>query len=247
LKKVFIVLVSFLVASFLLAGCNKNTQVQNEKKTIEDYVTIKEEFNQEIVDVTGEKNHYIYKVPVLKMDKPGAKKVNEKFLSVEKDIERRLLSNQLMPRYLTVEAYLNDGIVSLMMDIGKTAPGGITVANYDIEKDRELSTKELLDRYQFDPQKLLDAINEREEIDNNKPDGQKELFTIDRFVDPIIDIMYPNDYIEKSNEMWNKPREEKEKFVVENIDKLKVYLNENGKFVFICYNALPSDVEFVVN
>jgi hypothetical protein len=112
-----------------------------------------------MVDVTGEKNHYIYKVPVLKMDKPGAKKVNEKFLNLEKKIEQGLFYGQLVTTSLEPKVFLNEEIISLVMDIGITGPGGITVVNYDIEKDKELSTKELLDRYQFDPQKLIDVLN----------------------------------------------------------------------------------------
>jgi hypothetical protein len=46
--------------------------------------------------------------------------------------------------------------------------------------------------------------------------------------------------------MRKKSKEEKERFIVENIDKIKVYLNQDGKFVFIHYDVLPKDVELVI-
>lgn len=253
MKRVLIMLVTFLVALSVLAGCKDSTNGQNqnppvgnvEKKNVEDYVTIKDEFNKEMVSPSGPKVHYIYKVPVLKIDKPGAKKINEMFLNLEKDIEKRLLDGQLMPGIIEAKAFLNDGIISLVMDIKKPGPGGITVANYDIQKDKEISTKELLEKYTFDPQKLIAEINKQAEIDKNKPDEEKDFISMDHFVDTILSVMYPNGYLQQSEEMKKKTKEEKEKFVVENIDKFQVYLNKDGKFVFIYAGELP-DEEFVV-
>ena len=252
-KRLVMMLVTFLVALSVLVGCNQSNNGQNtnppvgteEKKTINDYVTIKDEFNKEMVSPSGPKVHYIYKVPVLNIDKPGAKKINEMFLKLEKDIETRLADGQLMPGIIESKAFLNGGTISLVMDIKKSGPGGITVANYDIQKDKEVSTKELLEKYKFDPQKLIAEINKQAELDKNRPDEDKEFIAMDNFVDTILNKMYPNGYLQKSEEMKNKTKEEKERFVVENIDKLQVFANKEGKLVFIYFGELP-DEEFVV-
>ena len=55
----------------------------------------------------------------------------------------------------------------------------------------------------------------------------------------------PNDYLKKLEEIQNKTKEEKERYVIENIDKLKVYINKDGKFVFI-HSGVLVDEELVV-
>ena len=54
-----------------------------------------------------------------------------------------------------------------------------------------------------------------------------------------------NEYLKKLEEIQNKTKEEKERYVIENTDKLKAYINKNGEFVFI-HSGLLADEELVV-
>ena len=90
------------------------------------------------------------------------------FLHLEKDMEERIGNGQNMTLSIKSKASLNDGIISVVMKIVKPGPGGIYVVNYDIENDKEISTKELLEKYKFDPQKLIAEINRQVKINGSK-------------------------------------------------------------------------------
>lgn len=259
MKKLLIMLIASLLAFSVLAGCEGSKKVENktktegtkvadEKKDINDLVTIKEAVNKEGVSPNGDKVKYIYEVPIINIDKPGAQKINDMFLNLEKDMEKRIGNGQNMTLFIPSKAFLNDGIISVVMEIKKGGPGGIHTANYDIENDKEISTKELLEKYKFDPQKLIAEINRQVKINENKPDEEKDFIGIDYFVYTVITNIYDyssNDGLKKLEEIQNKTKEEKERYVIENIDKIKVYINNDGKFVFI-HRAELEDEELVV-
>lgn len=243
MKKVLSMLVMSVLAFSVLVSCeesntgNNNSstvgnKVTDKKKDIKDLVTIIEAVNKEGVSPNGEKVKYLYEVPIINIDKPGAQKLNDMFLNLEKDMEKRIGNGQNVTLSIKSKAFLNDEIISLVMDIEKPGPGGIHVANYDITNDKEISTKELLEKYKFDPQKLTAEINKQVKLDY--------------FVDTVITNGYPaNDVSKKMEEMKNKTKEEKERFLIENIDKIKAYINTDGKFAFI-YLAELKDEELVV-
>lgn len=165
MKKFLKVFITSIAALLLLVSCEDSKKVDNtkmtgekeateEKQDINDLVTIKEMVNKEGISPNGEKVRYVYEVPIIRLDKPGAQKVNEMFLDRIKDLEERIDDGQLMPSSVSSEAYLNDGIISVVMDTNKTGPNGIYAINYDIENDQEITTKDLLEKYQFDPQRL---------------------------------------------------------------------------------------------
>lgn len=249
------------IALTLLVSCeddkkvNQTTEPEKEEevdiqKDINDYVTIKEEVNREDFTPNGDIARYIYEVPVINLDTKGAQKINERFLDIEKDMESQIGNGQNLTIYINSKAFLNDEIISIVMEIVKPGPGGIHTANYDIKNDKELSTKELIDKYHFNPQKLIAEINRQVEINEGKPEEEQVPFDINNFAYTIITYLYENEnsldeYTKKIEEMENKTNEEKERFVIENIDKLKAYLNEDGHFVFIYTGALP-DEELVV-
>ena len=161
-------------------------------------------------------------------------------------MERRIGDGQNLTLFVKSKAFVNDGMISVVMEIQKPGPGGVYVVNYDIENDKEITTKELLEKYKFDPQKLIAEINRQVKINESKPEEEPASISIDLFVDTIITNMYDhNDYLKKLEEIQNKTKEEKERYVIENIDKLKAYINKNGKFVFI-HSGVLVDEELVV-
>jgi hypothetical protein len=208
-------------------------QANEEKKGINDLVTIKEAVNKEGVSPNGDKVRYIYQLPIINIDKPGAKLINDMFLGLEKDMENRIGNGQNMTLSIPSKAFLNDGIISIVMEIRKGGPGGIHAVNYDIKNDKEISTKELIEKFKFDPQKLIDQIN------MSKPGAG-----IDFFINTIIDYDL-NDNLKNPEEILNKTKEEKEKCVLENINKIMAYINNDGKFLFI-HRAELEDEELTV-
>ncbi|WP_338448632.1 hypothetical protein R4Z09_20755 [Niallia oryzisoli] len=260
MKKFLKVFITSIAALSLLVSCEESKKVDNktmteekeateEKRDINDLVTIKEIVNKEGISPNGEKVRYVYEAPIIHIDKPGAKRVNETFLNLIKDLEERMDDGQLIPLSVSSKAYLNDGIISVVMDTNKTGPEGIYAVNYEIDNDQEISTKDLLENYQFDPQRLIAEINRQVEINGSKPETEQDFFGIDYFADTIItnssDFPSQDEYLKKLDEIQKKTMEEKERFVVENIDKIKAYLNQDGKFVFI-HRAALSDEELIV-
>ena len=239
-------LLTAILALLVLVSCEESkkveytpqteeTKVADEKKDINDFVTIKEVVNKEAVSPNGEKVKYIYEVPIIKIDKPGAQKINNMFLSLEKEQEKRIGDGQSMTLLIESKAFLNDGIISLIMKIRTPGPGGIYVINYDMENDKEISTKELLQKYNFDPQNLIIEINQQEKI------------SIGDFLFTVITNIYDHSSTgEKLQEIQNKTKEEKEKYVVENIAEIRAYINNDGKFVFI-HRAELEDEELVID
>ena len=258
MKKLLMMWMASAIVLFVLVSCEESKDVKNttkteeaevgdQKKDIKDLVTIKEEVNKEDFSPNGDKVKYMYEVPIINIDKPGAQKVNDLFLKLEKDMERRIGDGQNMALLVKSKAFVNEGIISVVMEIKKPGPGGIYVVNYDIENDKEVTTKELLEKYKFDPRKLIEEINRQVKINESKPEEEPASISIDLFVDTVITNMYdPNDdSFKKLEEIQNKTKEEKERYVIENIDKLKAYINNNGKFVFI-HSGVLVDEELVV-
>ena len=259
MKRKIMIFLLFVLAFSLLVSCEEGKKVEHttgtkdtrvvtepkavdEMKDIYDLVSIKEAVNQEGIAPNGEKVRYIYEVPIILIDKPGAQKINETFLSLEKDMEERIGDGQNLTIFIESKAYLNDGIISVVMDIKKPGPGGIYVVNYDIEKDQEVSTKELLEKYHFDPQKLIEGINRQVKINESKPEEERSFMSIDFFIDTINTN---GDESPRNNLIELKTLEEKESYVIENIDKLDAYINHDGKIVFI-HMAELEDKELVV-
>lgn len=256
MRKLLIMLMVSVLALSVLVGCEGSKNVENnkpegdktavEEKDINDFVTIKEVVNKEDVSPNGDKVKYIYEVPIINIDKPEAKKINDTFLDLEKDQERRIGDGQSLTLLIKSKAFLNDGIISGVMEIKKPGPCGIYAANYDMKNDKEISTKELLKKYKFDSKKLIEEINKQVKKNESKPDGEKDFYGIDHFADTVITNTYPpNDQLKKLEEMKDKTKEEKEKYVIENIDKINVYINNDGKLVFI-HRGVLEDREFVI-
>ena len=224
-------------------------EVTDKELSINDFVMIKEEANKEALTPNGDMARYIYEIPIINIEKPTAQIINNRFLNLEKDMEKRIGDGQNLTLLIKSKAFLNDGIISIVMEIQKPGPEGIHVANYDIEKDIELSTKKLLERYDFDPQKLLTQIKRKTNTNIDKPEEEQDFFSIDYFIETIITNTYDNspsnEHIKQIEEMQNKTIEEKEKFVIENIHKINAYINGDGKIVFIHRGAL-ADQELVV-
>lgn len=260
MKKLLTILIMAVLALSVLVSCKKSQNVENEikseeaiiiddKKDINDYVTIKEAVNKEVSLENDENVKYIYEVPIINIDRPGAQKINNMFLDLEKAEEERIGKYQ-SSLLIKSKAYLYDNIISVVMEIKKTGPFGIYVINYDIENDKEISTKELFEKYKFEPEKLIKKINQQVEINESKPEEEQEFISIDYFVDTVITAnsnnYFSDDDFKKMEEMQNKTQEEKEKFVVENISELKVYINNDGDFVFVHRGTL-ADEELIVD
>jgi sulfur carrier protein ThiS len=147
------------------------------------------------------------------------------------------------------KAFLNDGIISIVMTIIKPGPGSIHAVNYDIENDKEVSTKELLDKYEFDSQKLIAEINKQVKINENIPIEERDFISIDDFVYTILDSASldssSNNVLIDFESVRNKPQDEKENYVLDNINKIQAYLNNDGNFVFV-HLAELMDEELVV-
>ena len=201
MKKLLMMWMASVIVLFVLVSCEESKEVTNttktegaeagdQKKDIKDLVTIKEEVNKEDFSPNGDKVKYIYEVPIINIDKPGAQKVNDLFLKLEKDMERRIGDGQNLTLSVKSKAFLNDGLISVVMEIQKPGPGGIYVVNYDIENDKEITTKELLEKYKFDPQKLIAEINRQVKINESKPEEEPASISIDLFVDTVITNMY---------------------------------------------------------
>lgn len=253
-------LITSILAISILVGCDERENAESttnmkgakgaaEKKHIDDFVTIKDAVNKEGVSPNGEKVKYIYEVPTINIDKPGAQKINDMFLNLVKGMEDRIGDGQNMTLLIKSKVFLNAGIISVVMEMDKPGPSGIYVVNYNIEDDKEISTKELIEKYEFDPQKLIIEINRQVKINENKPMEEKNSISIDYFVNTIIANIYKspsNDDLKNMEEIQNKTKEEKEKYVIKNIDKIKAYINNDGKFVFIHISEL-NDEEFAVD
>jgi len=216
---------------------------------IAELVTIEEVVNREDFTPNGDKARYIYELPIINIDKPGAQKINAIFLALEKGQEARIGNGQNMTIKINSKAFLNDGIISVVMTIVKPGPGGIYAVNYDIENDREVSTKELLDKYEFNPQKLIAEINKQVKINENISIEERDFISIDDFVYTILDSASldssSNNVLIDLEEIRNKTQAEKEQYVIENIDKIQAYLNNDGSFVFV-HRAELQDEELVV-
>lgn len=258
MKKLLIMLITSVLVLSVLVSCEENKKVENKieteeveiadgKKDINDLVTIKEVVNKEDIAPNGEKVKYIYEVPIINIDRPRAQKINDMFLSLEKDQEERIGNGQSLTLLIKSKAFLNDGIISVVMEIKKPGPGGIFAVNYDIENDKEISTKELVDKYKFDPKKLIEEINRQVKINESESKDEQNFINIDYFVDTAIttNIYASNEELKKLEELRNKTKEEKERYIIENIDKIKAYINNDGKFVFI-HRAALEDKELVV-
>lgn len=233
-------------------------QTKNESKSIDDLVTIKEVVNKEY-ELDDQTLKYTYNLPIINIDKPGANKINEMFLNLEQAEEKRMGKYQ-SSLFINSKAFLNDGIISLVMEITKTCPGGIHIVNYDISNDKEMTTQEVIDKFNFNPQDLITTINKAVENDQSKAKGERLLISMDSFVNSILANKYDinnitdaDDYAKRYKKyeeelklIEKKTTEEKEQFVIENIDKLKAYVNKDGEFVFVHHNALPSDEEMVI-
>lgn len=123
-----------------------------------------------------------------------------------------------------------------------------------------MTTQEVIDKFNFNPQDLITTINTAVENDQSKAKGERLLISMDSFVNSILANKYDinnitdaDDYAKRYKKyeeelklIEQKSTEEKEQFVIENIDKLKAYVNNDGKFVFVHHNALPSDEEMVI-
>lgn len=205
---------------------------------IKELVTIKEAVNREALTPNGDKGWYIYQVPVLNIDKPGAQQINSRFLALVKDMETRIGNGQNMTFNISAKAFLNNGVISLVMDIKKPGPGGIQTANYELATDKEISTADLLQRYQFDPQRLIAEINKQTLIDNAKP---KENQLYDGSLLYLFAISTA-----AGDDMDNKTKDEQEKQVLDHINKLKAYINHDGAIVFVFQGRLP-DEELVIS
>jgi len=212
-------------------------------------VKIAEVVNREDLTPNGDKAQYVYELPIINIDKPGAQKINAKFLALEKDQEARIGNGQSMTINIKSKAFLNDGIISVVMTIVKPGPGGIYAVNYDIENDKEVSTKELLDKYEFDSQKLIAEINKQVKINENIPIEERDFISIDDFVYTILDSASldssSNNVLIDFESVRNKPQDEKENYVLDNINKIQAYLNNDGNFVFV-HLAELMDEELVV-
>jgi len=256
MKKLFIMLITLVLALSVLVSCGESKKVENKvetkgakatdvKKDITDFVTIKEAVNKEAVRVDGSRGRYIYEVPIINIDKPGAQKINDMFLNLEKYMENSIGGLQNYTLFIKPKAFLNAGIISIVMETG---PHGIYAANYDIENDKEISTKELLEKFKFNPQKLIAEINRQTKIDDSKPKEEQYYRggLIYLFAHTVIkNIYFPNDFPKMDEElkkMESKTKEEKERYVIENIDKIKGYINNDGKFVFIHTGVLDDEV-----
>ena len=131
-KKLLMMLVMSVIALFVLVSCEESKDVSTTKtegteevdqqKDINELVTIKEEVNKEDLSLNGDKVQYIYEVPIINIDKPGAQKVNDHFLELEKDMERRIGDGQNMALHVKSKAFVNDGVISLVMDIKENWP-----------------------------------------------------------------------------------------------------------------------------
>ncbi|KPU42933.1 hypothetical protein OXPF_37020 [Oxobacter pfennigii] len=270
-----LIFITVVFAVLVLAGCkdsqgSEGTKNSKENQSIEaenkigtpaltgavtdiqgvgELVTIKEAVNKEAAAPNGDTAQYIYEVPVININKPGAQKINSMFSDLEKDMEERIGNGQNMTLFIGSKAFLNDGILSVIMEIKNPGPYGIHTVNYDIATDREIGTKELLEKYDFDPQNLIAEINRQREEEKSRP-AEKRRFNgdvIDLFTYTIITNIYTlEEHNVKQQEIENKSKEEKERYVMENIGKIKAYINGGGKFVFI-HRGVLEDKELVVD
>lgn len=271
MKKLLALLIMLVLTFSVLAGCGEGEKAQDtagtegtkaeevkkdtnnhaaedkgaDKKDIKDLVTMKEVVNREVVRVDGSKGRYVYEIPIINIDKPGARKINEVFLNLEKYMENHIGGLQNYVLVIKPEAFLNEGIISIVMNEG---PHGIFTGSYDIENDKEIDTKELMEKFRFDPKRLIAEIDKQTEIDSSKPSEDQryrgdliKLFAITIIEnDSLLNTGIKLD--EEMKRIENMTGEEAEAYVVENIDKLKAYVNNEGKFVFIHAGQLDNEV-----
>lgn len=171
-------------------------------------------------------------------------------ITLVRDMEWRIGDGQLMPLTAPASGFLYDGILSLVLEINKPGPDGITVANYELSTDRKLSTQDLLERYQFDSNKLIEAIDKQTKINKSQ---QEEVQSADDilllFALSAVSYSYSSEDFEQMKTMSEKIRHytkaEQANYVKDNISKFKVYLRNNGAFAFVYQGRLPDEVLIV--
>jgi hypothetical protein len=221
-----------------------------EETDITKWLLIEDIVNREALTPNGDKAHYLYQTPVILSDKPGAHAINERFLALVRDMDWRIGDGQLMPLTAPASGFLYDGILSLVLEINKPGPDGITVANYELSTDRKLSTHDLLERYQFDSNKLIEAIDKQTKINKSQ---QEEVQSADDilllFALSAVSYSYSSEDFEQMKTMSEKIRHytkaEQANYVKDNISKFKVYLRNNGAFAFVYQGRLPDEVLIV--
>lgn len=238
MKKWTTMIITLVLALALSVSCTPDVQ-----RDISDLVTMKEVVNKEVVRTDGSTGRYIYELPIINIDKPGAKKVNDMFLDLEQYMENSIGGLQNYTLVIKPKAALNDGVVSIVMDAGAH---GIYAANYEIESDKALSTKELLAKFKFDPNKLVAEINRQSEIDDSKPEDEQYYRggLLDLFAYTILENTYPD--VSQRDEHLRKveimTKEERETFVRENVSQIEAYINKDGKVEFIHTGLLDDEV-----
>lgn len=224
--------------------------VEAKETDITKWLLIKDIVNREALTPNGDKAHYLYQTPVILSDKLGAHAINERFLALVRDMEWRIGDGQSMPLTAPASGFLQDGILSLVLEVNKPGPDGITVANYELSTDRELSTQDLLERYQFDPNKLIEAINKQTEINKSQQeDAQSVDDILLLFALSAVTYSYSSADFEQMKTMTEKikhyTKADQANYVKDNIIKFKVYLRNDGAFAFVYQGQLPDEVLIV--
>lgn len=225
--------------------------VEAKETDIAKWLLIKDVVNREALTPNGDKAHYLYQAPVILNDQPGARAINERFMALVRDMERRIGDGQSVPLSAAASGFLHDGILSLVLEINKPGPDGITVANYELSSDRELSTQDLLERYKFDSNRLIEAIDEQTEINKSRQEEAPSAGDV-LLLFALSAVSYSYSYEDEfeqmaamSEKIRHSPKAEQANYVKENISQFKVYLRNNGAFAFVYQGQLPDEVLIV--
>lgn len=236
--------ISLVVILLMLTACKASesetsfeSEINQVEARISDYVIIKEEINDKSYNEELKREvDFLCEVPVLLIDKPIAKEINQQFLKLEKDHEKYLYKSLLSTIHSS--AYLNEGVISLVMTIHKPGPGGVVIINYDIENDRIIEDDSLL--VDFDTEQLIENIN-RQQVEGDP-------LLIDMIINTIlipVNGEYTEEMFRQAHKMHEEKQEIKEQFIRENVHQLDYYLNEDGNFVFI-HRGMLEDEKLVV-
>lgn len=225
--------------------------VDAKETDIAKWLLIKDVVNREALTPNGDKAHYLYQAPVILSDQSGARAINERFMALVRDMERRIGAGQSMPLSAAASGFLHDGILSLVLEIKKPGPDGITVANYELSSDHELSTQDLLERYKFDSNRLIEAIDKQTEINKSRQEEAPSAGDV-LLLFALSAVSYSYSYEDEfeqmaamSQKIRHYSKAEQANYVKENISQFKVYLRNNGAFAFVYQGQLPDEVLIV--
>ncbi|HCC07946.1 MAG TPA: hypothetical protein DEP72_07325 [Clostridiales bacterium] len=213
---------------------SENKKVSSDNEKVKEIVSVQKE---DVVckDFGGENHSVLIETPVINVDKDGAKEINSEFAKFTDELKKELLVSEGNYRSdVKVEWFEDKDIITVLRRCDGVEYGGVLLTIYDIENDRRATNEDLLKLYDYDYDRLVMAIQayEKEYLYGGDTSGKET----EKFINNIlIDTRDNNGMIngKKYEEIEKLELKDKQKIIIENINKLRLYINKDNKLVLI--------------